>query len=84
MTSLFQSMRDEKAKLRTALRLATDALGFYADPDGYQFKTTAARITPVVMRDNGDKARMTLQDLSEFLDETQRQKLRRYHLMSGE
>jgi hypothetical protein len=81
---MFQSMKDERVKLQTALRLATAALGFYADPDSYDLMRFKPHVKPPAMIDNGKLARITLGDLTEFLDDDAQHNLRRCQLMVGE
>ena len=81
---MFENMRTEKAKLRKALKLATDALAFYGAPESYRFRSSKPRITPTAMVDAGTLARMTLDDINGYLDDDAQHELRRCHLMAGD
>ena len=81
---MFENMKTEKAKLRTALDLATAALAFYADPESYRVRRSKPRITPVITIDGGKLARMTLDQLIAHLNDGAQCNLRRAHLMAGD
>ena len=81
---MLKSMQTEKAKLKIALRIATAALAFYANPNAYLLRRSNPVKTLVITIDGGMLARMTLADLAEHLDEDAQQDLRRYQLMAGE
>ena len=81
---MFQSMKEEKAELQTALKKAIHALSFYADPNVYMVRLNSPRKTSVVAIDGGLMARLTLDDLSEHLDTAAWNELRRAQLMTGD
>jgi len=80
---MFQSMRTEKAKLRTALKLATAALAFYGNAESYQFRQSNPA-TPVIIIDRGKLARTTLGNISAYLNDDAQRELRRCELMAGD
>ncbi len=79
-----QSLKTDQARLRKALKLATDALSFYADPAAYRYRGANPPITPAATIDGGKLARMTLDDLAKYLDDDAQCALRCAHWEAGE
>jgi hypothetical protein len=74
----------EKINLCKELKLATDALAFYADPSVYTVRLSNPLKTSVVTIDGGLLARMTLDDLTNHLYSDALLNLHFYHLQAGE
>ena len=81
---MFQSMKEEKIELQTALKKALYALRFYADPNAYMVRHNSPRKTSIVVIDGGKMARTTLNDLVDHLDPAAWSELRRAQMMAGD
>ncbi len=81
---MLKSQKTKRATMRKALKLATDTLAFYSDPESYRYRGANPPITPAATIDGGKLARMTLGYLATYLDDDAQCDLRCARLEAGE